>query len=187
MRELPRYLNSLSLHGNFLVWSTERYRLKLFDIGANTRPEYYRQDVAGTKCSSCQPEWYERKLSESPVDSFRARFICLLMKKRPMPICTVHLFPEITHRQFRKLTQRSPLSFTEPVYSCIWRSSAVFISQLLNDTASHLTCSQRILLGSSLAHRRSYRQTSGNVKVDHCWKVPMHTWKHLHMTFLPLN
>lgn len=118
-----RYLNSQSLHGNFLACSGEHYHLKLFNTGSKTMPGYYRQDVAGPKCSSCQLEWYHKcKLSKSPVDTLRARLICLLMKKRPMPICTVHLFPEIIHRQFRKLTQRSPLSFTELVYSYIWQA-----------------------------------------------------------------
>lgn len=40
-----------------------------------------------------------------------------------MPICTVHLFPEIAHRQFRTLTQRYPLSFTELVYSRSWQAN----------------------------------------------------------------
>lgn len=86
--------------------------------------EYYWQDVATPNAPVAS---LNRIINSSFLNARWTHwelhsFICLLMKKnKTTPICTGHLFLEITHRQFRKLTQQSPLSFTGLVYSCIWQ------------------------------------------------------------------
>lgn len=133
-----RYLNSQSLHGNFLACSGEHYHLKLFNTGSKTMPGYYRQDVAGPKCSSCQLEWYHKcKLSKSPVDTLRARLICLLMKKRPMPICTVHLFPRNHSQTVQKADTAIPIVIHRAglLLYLAGGSRAVLVSQLLDSMA----------------------------------------------------
>lgn len=115
-----KYLNSLGLRDNSLACSSEHYHWKLFNIGSKTMPGYYRQYVAAPKCSSCQSEWYHKcKLSKSPVDTLRACFICLLIKKRPMPICTVHLFPEIPQADttIRVVIHRAALLFISQLFT----------------------------------------------------------------------
>lgn len=184
---LYRCLNSSGLHGNTLVGRSEHYHLKLLNICSKTMSAYYTQNETGFKCSSCQPERYHKcKLFKSPADTLRVRFICLLMKKRPMPICTVHLFPVITHRQFRKLTQQSPLSFTEPLHSLAGKSRAVFVSQLLDGTKScFIYPVDPVQMSSSFLTTRNSQigtqemQTSGNVrsvlKVITTANIPVYT------------
>lgn len=47
-------------------------------------------------------------------------------KKGPVPICTVHLFPEIT-QTVQDADTASPLSLTELVYTLASKSRAVFV------------------------------------------------------------
>lgn len=47
-------------------------------------------------------------------------------KKGPVPICTVHLFPEIT-QIVQDADTASPLSLTELVYTLASKSRAVFV------------------------------------------------------------
>lgn len=47
-------------------------------------------------------------------------------KKGPVPICTVHLFPEIT-QTVQDAHTASPLSLTELVYTLASKSRAVFV------------------------------------------------------------
>lgn len=47
-------------------------------------------------------------------------------KKGPVPICTVHLFPEIT-QTVQVADTASPLSLTELVYTLASKSRAVFV------------------------------------------------------------
>lgn len=47
-------------------------------------------------------------------------------KKGPVPICTVHLFPEIT-QTVQDSDTASPLSLTELVYTLASKSRAVFV------------------------------------------------------------
>lgn len=47
-------------------------------------------------------------------------------KKGPVPICTVHLFPEIT-QTVQDADAASPLSLTELVYTLASKSRAVFV------------------------------------------------------------
>lgn len=63
-----------------------------------------------------------------------------------MPICTVHLFPEMAHRQFRKLTQRYPLSFTELVCSCSWQANwELRLCLTTHRVDSYVACGSRLV------------------------------------------
>lgn len=106
-------------------------------------PDYYREDVSGPLVASLN-DIINASLLKSSVDTLKARFICLLMKKRLMPICTVHLFPEITHRQFKKLTQRSQLSFTELVYAHIWQANRDVVKEL--SSSNNFSMTLRVVL-----------------------------------------